>query len=63
MLKTAVPILASLDAGETIQFYNEKLGFTLVNNWDDYLIFSRDDISIHHWPTSDPEIPKKQFVI
>lgn len=58
MLKTATPILASLNAEETIQFYTEKLGFTFHNNWDGYLIFSRDDINIHLWPTSDIEIPK-----
>jgi catechol 2,3-dioxygenase-like lactoylglutathione lyase family enzyme len=58
MLKSAVPILASLNAEETIQFYTEKLGFKFINNWDGYVIFSRDEISIHLWPTNDPELPK-----
>ena len=58
MLKTATPILASLNADATIAFYTEKLGFTFHNNWDGYLIFSKDDIGIHLWPTDDPEIPK-----
>jgi catechol 2,3-dioxygenase-like lactoylglutathione lyase family enzyme len=58
MLKSATPILASLNAEETIQFYTEKLGFTFINNWDGYLIFSRDEIGIHLWPCYDPEIPK-----
>ena len=58
MLKTAVPILASLNTEETIKFYTEKLGFTFHNNWDGYLIFSKDDINIHLWPTNDPEVPK-----
>lgn len=58
MLQTAVPILASLNAEETIQFYTEKLGFTFHNNWDGYLIFSKDEIEIHLWPTIDPEVPK-----
>jgi catechol 2,3-dioxygenase-like lactoylglutathione lyase family enzyme len=58
MLKSAVPILASLNAEESITFYTEKLGFTFHNNWDGYLILSRDEISIHLWPTNDPEIPK-----
>jgi len=58
MLKTAIPILASLNAEETIKFYTERLGFTFHNNWDGYLIFSKDDINIHLWPTSDPEVPK-----
>lgn len=58
MLKTATPILASLNADETIKFYTEKLGFTFHNNWDGYLIFSKDEISIHLWPTEDENIPK-----
>jgi len=58
MLKSAVPILASLSAEDTIKFYTEKLGFTFHSNWDGYLIFSREDIQIHLWPTNDEEIPK-----
>lgn len=58
MLKKATPILASLNAEETIKFYTEKLGFTFHNDWDGYLIFSKDDISVHLWPTTYTEIPK-----
>ncbi len=58
MLKTAIPILASLDAQQTIEFYTSKLGFKLDSKWDGYLIFSKDEISIHLWATDDPEIPK-----
>ncbi|WP_461788928.1 bleomycin resistance protein [Pedobacter sp.] len=58
MLQTAVPILASLNAEETIQFYTQEMGFTFHNNWDGYLIFSRDAIQIHLWPTSDEDVPK-----
>jgi len=58
MLKSAVPILASLNAEETIKFYTDKLGFTLNNNWDGYVILSRDEITMHLWPCKDPEIPK-----
>jgi len=58
MLKSAVPILASLNAEETIKFYTDKLGFTLNNNWDGYVILSRDEITLHLWPCKDPEIPK-----
>ena len=58
MLQLAIPILASLNAAETIVFYTEKLGFTLQSNWDGYLILSRDQIYIHLWPCKDPEIPK-----
>jgi hypothetical protein len=58
MLQTAVPILASLNAEETIKFYTEKLGFTFQNNWDGYIILKKDNIGLHLWPTDDPEIPK-----
>lgn len=58
MFKSATPILASLNTEETIKFYTEKLGFTFHSDWDGYLIFSRDGIMIHHWPTDNEEIPK-----
>ena len=58
MLKYAIPILASLNTDETIKFYTEKMGFTFHANWDGYLIFSRDGVNIHLWPTTDDEIPK-----
>lgn len=58
MLKTAVPILACLNTEETVKFYTEKLGFTFHSEWDGYLIFSKDDIQIHLWPTEDESIPK-----
>lgn len=58
MLKAAVPILASLNAEETIKFYTEILGFTFHSNWEGYLIFSRDGIDLHFWSTDNPEFPK-----
>jgi len=58
MLKKAVPILASLDAAATIDFYTTKLRFAFKANWDGYLIFEKDDIALHLWPTTDPEVPK-----
>ncbi len=56
-LLTATPILAFLYAKETIAFYT-KLGFEGNTNWPDYLMFSRDQISIHLWKCDDPAIPK-----
>lgn len=58
MLQSAVPILASLNTDETISFYIEKLGFTFHSNWEGYLIFSKDNVQIHLWPTDNPEYPK-----
>jgi len=58
MLKSAVPILASLDEEETKTFYTGKLGFTFHSSWEGYLILGRDEINLHLWPCSDAEIPK-----
>ena len=58
MLKSAVPILASLSEKETIAFYTQKLGFTFQSSWEGYLILSRDEITLHLWPCKDPEIAK-----
>ncbi len=58
MLRYAIPILASLNEEETIKFYTGKLGFTFHSSWDGYLIFSRNGVNIHLWPTNDVSIPK-----
>jgi hypothetical protein len=58
MLKSAVPILASLNEEETIKFYTEKLGFTFNSSWEGYIILSRDKINLHLWPCTDDAIPK-----
>ena len=58
MLQSAVPMLASLNEEASVKFYTEKLGFTFHSSWDGYLIFSRDGVFIHMWPTKDPEHPK-----
>lgn len=58
MLQKAVPILASLDAQQTIEFYTTKVGFSFGSNWDGYIVFSRDDIHIHLWPTHDESVSK-----
>lgn len=56
MLQTAIPMLASLNEQETVDFYTQKLGFTFHSAWDGYLIFSRDDVYIHLWPCNDVKI-------
>ena len=56
-LLSASPILAFLNRAETISFYI-KLGFECNANWDGYLMFKRDNISIHLWICDDENIPK-----
>ena len=58
MLKITAPILASLNEAETVAFYQDKLGFTFRSSWDGYLVFTRDEVSIHLWPCDNAEIPK-----
>jgi hypothetical protein len=58
MLKSAVPILASLGEDKTVKFYTEKLSFAFQSSWEGYLILSRDEINLHLWPCKDAAIPK-----
>ena len=57
-LQTTTPILAYLNKDETIEFYTSKLGFTFGSEWEDYLIFTKDNVELHFWKTDNPEIPK-----
>lgn len=55
-IKSTVPILASLDLKETIDFYTNQLGFKIRGQFDDYVIVSRDDAEVHFWKCSDRHI-------
>lgn len=58
-LRSTTPVLASLDIAKTIEFYVSELGFEKVyGEQKQYGVVSRDDISIHFWACSDPEIAK-----
>jgi len=57
ILKSAAPVLASLDIDRTVAFYCSRLGFTRVyadpGVWG---IVSRDDVHIHFWACSEKHI-------
>jgi catechol 2,3-dioxygenase-like lactoylglutathione lyase family enzyme len=55
-IKSTVPVLASLDLKETLDFYTNKLGFKICGQFDDYVIVSRDDAEIHFWKCEDRHI-------
>lgn len=58
-LKMAIPVLASLDIFESVDFYQTKLGFDKVGWKDkDYAVIGRDHIEIHFWRCKDKKIPK-----
>jgi hypothetical protein len=54
-LKTAIPKLPAMSIARGIEFY-ATLGFAQVVAYPDYGVVERDDIQIHLWRCSDPEI-------
>jgi catechol 2,3-dioxygenase-like lactoylglutathione lyase family enzyme len=55
-VKFTVPVLASLDLKETLDFYTVRLGFKVRGRFEDYAIVSRDDAEIHFWKCGDRHI-------
>ena len=53
-----IPILASLDIGETRDFYVGRLGFTEGYRSPDYLIVKRDAMELHFWRTDNRAFPE-----
>lgn len=51
-----VPVLASLDLKETLDFYTKQLGFETRGQFEDYAIVSRDDAELHFWKCDDRHI-------
>ena len=48
-IQSTIPILASLNIDETIDFYSQKLGFTQRLKMDGYAILCRDEAELHFW--------------
>ena len=57
-LVSAVPVLPALDIGESVSFYEKRLGFACEFRYDDYAGLERDGIQIHLWRCEDPRIPQ-----
>jgi len=57
-LKTAGPVLASLNILESVHFYEDKLGFSRTFCDEGYGIVVRDNIPIHFWLCDDKIFPK-----
>jgi catechol 2,3-dioxygenase-like lactoylglutathione lyase family enzyme len=55
---SVVPELPSLDLDRTRTFYETKLGFETIAQYDNYAIFSRDGVWMNYVLCDDPEIPK-----
>lgn len=55
-LLKAVPVLPALNIQDTVNFYEDKLGFAIRHQEDEYGIIARDDVEIHFWKCSDKHI-------
>jgi catechol 2,3-dioxygenase-like lactoylglutathione lyase family enzyme len=54
----AVPVLASLDIQRSVDFFANRLGFTVrYASHGEYGIVARGDVTIHFWACNDPAIP------
>ncbi|MNV86689.1 Glyoxalase-like domain protein [compost metagenome] len=51
-----MPVLASLNLAETLQFYTRHLGFAPLLEMDNYLILQRDGCELHFWPCNERRI-------
>ena len=56
---SVAPELPSLDLDRTRNFYETKLGFKTIVQYDNYAIFSRDGVWINYLLCDDPELPKQ----
>jgi catechol 2,3-dioxygenase-like lactoylglutathione lyase family enzyme len=56
MIQSTIPVLASLNIRETIEFYEQKLGFQFGYTDENYAIGQRDDCEIHFWLCGDKHI-------
>ncbi|MDP3227361.1 MAG: VOC family protein [Acidovorax sp.] len=55
-VQATVPVLASLNLAETLQFYTKHLGFAALLEMDNYLILQRDGCELHFWPCDERHI-------
>ncbi len=55
-VQAALPVLASLNIHQTLDFYIQQLGFTAVLQHSDYAIVCREGAEIHFWRCADPHI-------
>lgn len=53
-----IPVLPSLDIGETRDFYVAHLGFAENFRTPDYLIIKRDEMELHFWRTDNRALPE-----
>ena len=52
-LLRSIPALPVRDMARSVEFYRDKLGFTLMHQESEFAIFRRDAVEIHLWAASD----------
>lgn len=55
-ISSTIPVLASLNIGQSREFYSDKLGFACLQQAPDYLIMARDGCELHFWHCTDRSI-------
>jgi catechol 2,3-dioxygenase-like lactoylglutathione lyase family enzyme len=58
LIRSTVPVLATLDLTASQRFYIDKLGFVQRLLADDYLIVEREGAELHFWLCDDPYIAR-----
>ncbi|UBM59099.1 VOC family protein [Marinilongibacter aquaticus] len=63
MLTDVFPKLPFIDKESTLEYYTERLGFTLISDYGDYFILRKDKVVLHFFsfPTLQPK--KSDFMI
>jgi hypothetical protein len=59
MLRSAIPVLASLDIAQSAAFYEKELGFTCGHQEPEFGIVKRDEVEIHFWKCGDRKIAEQ----
>ncbi|MDF3820732.1 VOC family protein [Leptospira sp. 96542] len=62
MIKKSIPQLPSLDLQKSKIFYEEKLGFKTLKQYDDIFLLEKDGFELHLWLCDDPTIPQNSSV-
>lgn len=55
---STIPVLASLNIADSVQFYTNVLGFNVGYQDDNYLIMQRDRMELHFWLTNNRNYPE-----
>jgi catechol 2,3-dioxygenase-like lactoylglutathione lyase family enzyme len=57
---SVIPVLPSIDIEASVNFYRNKLGFSLAFQYPEYAGVEAGPVQIHFWHCEDPEIPRRR---